>query len=46
MKFVPEGPIDIKSILAQVMAWRRQAITWTNTDPVSWRIYAVLGEMS
>ena len=22
---------------------RRQAITWTNDDPVHWRIYAVLG---
>ena len=25
-------------------AVRRQAITWTNADPVSWRIYAGLGE--
>ena len=25
---------------------RRQAITLTNADPVRWRIYAVLGEMS
>ena len=24
---------------------RRQAITWTNADPVHWRIYAALGEM-
>ena len=24
------------------MAWR-QAITWTNADPVYWRIYAALG---
>ena len=22
---------------------RRQAITWTNTDPVHWRLYAALG---
>ena len=22
---------------------RRQAITWTNADPVDWRIYAALG---
>ena len=45
MKFVPEGPIDIKSVLAQVMAWRRQSTSHylTNTDPVSWRIYAALG---
>ena len=25
---------------------RRQVITWTNADPVDWRIYAVLGGMS
>ena len=23
-----------------------QAITWTNADPIHWRIYAALGEMS
>ena len=22
--------------------YRRQAITWTNADPIHWRIYAVL----
>ena len=26
--------------------YRRQAITLTNDDPVHWRIYAALGEMS
>ena len=36
------GLIDNKSALVQVMAWR-QAITWTNDDPVQWRIYAALG---
>ena len=25
---------------------RRQAIIWTNADPIQWRIYAALGEMS
>ena len=25
---------------------RRQAIIWTNADPVRWRIYATQGEMS
>ena len=25
---------------------RRQAIIWTNADPIHWRIYAALGEMS
>ena len=26
------------------MSYRRQAIIWTNADPVHWRIYAALGE--
>ena len=25
---------------------RRQAINWTNDDPVHWRVYAALREMS
>ena len=38
LKFVPtEGPISNKS------ANRRQAIFWTNADPVHWHIYAALG---
>ena len=37
-----KGPIDNKSALVQVMAWR-QAITLTNADPVPCRIYAELG---
>ena len=42
LKFVPKGPIDDKSALVH---WsnRRQAITWTNADPVHRRIYAALG---
>ena len=39
-------PIDNKSVLVQVMAWRiwrQAAITWTNDGPVHWRIYAALG---
>ena len=41
LKFVPKGPIDNESALGQEMAWRRrrQAITWTNADPVHWHIY-------
>ena len=37
------GPIDHKSTLARVMAWRL-AISWTYADPVHWYIYAVPGE--
>ena len=33
LKFVPNGLINNKSAL----------VTWTNADPVPWRIYAVLG---
>ena len=40
--YAPRSPIDNKPALVQVMA-RRQAITWTNDDPVQWRIYAALG---
>ena len=39
--FVPEGPIDIKPALVQVMAWH---IIWTNIEPFHWRIYAALWE--
>ena len=43
-KFVPDGPIDKQSIgLDNALAPnRRQAIIWTNADPINWRIYAVL----
>ena len=40
--YAPRSPTDNKPALVQVMA-RRQAITWTNDDPVQWRIYAALG---
>ena len=43
--FDSKDPIDINPPLAQVMTWR-QAITWTNADPVYRRIDALLGEMS
>ena len=48
LKFVPNDLIDNTSALIQVMAWcqRRQAITWSNDDPVYWCIYVALGEMS
>ena len=43
-KIVPKCPIDNKSALVHVMACRRigrrQAITWTNANPVHRRIYA------
>ena len=42
LKFVPEGPIDIGSGNGLVPNGR-QAINSSNTDPVFWRIYAVLG---
>ena len=44
LKFVPRSPINNKAALVQVMAWRRTGdITWTNDDPVHWRIYAAVG---
>ena len=42
LKSVPKCSIDNKPALVQVMAWR-QAITWSNADPVYRRIYAALG---
>ena len=39
MKIVPKGAIDDNQALAN----RRQAIIWTNADPIIWRIYAALG---
>ena len=39
---VSKGPIDSKSTLVQLMAWR-QVITWTNDDPVIWHTYASPG---
>ena len=47
LKFVPKGPIDKKSTLVWVMAWRwtgnKPNIIWPNADPVHRRIYAALG---
>ena len=43
---VLRSPSDNKPSLVQVMAWRqhrRQAITWTNDNPVHRRTYAALG---
>ena len=47
LKVIPKGPIDNKSVLLHVMAWRpnsRQGVIWTNADQVHWRIYAALGK--
>ena len=41
LKFVPKGQIDKMSALVEgLTASRGQAITWTNDDPVQWRICA------
>ena len=43
---VPVGAIDRRSQMVQVNGLapnRRQAITWTNVDPVQWRMCAALG---
>ena len=42
LKFVAKSPIGNKPALVEVMDWR-QAITWTNDNPVHWCIYAALG---
>ena len=42
MKIVPKGPIDNGSGNGSAPN-RQQAITWSNTDPVHWRLYAALG---
>ena len=45
-----KGPINNKSALVQVMSWRRPVdkpcISWTNADPIRWRIYATQGGIS
>ena len=46
LNFVPYGPIDYKSALVQIMAWRRirlQAIILTYDGLVHWLIHAFLG---
>ena len=44
MKFVSKIPIEYASIGSGngLAPNRRQAITWTNAEPVHWRIYAAL----
>ena len=34
-KFVPNGTINIIPTLVQIMAWRRQAIIWTNYGKIA-----------
>ena len=41
LKFVLNGPIN--NIPAMVQPGRRQAIIWTDVDPIQRRIYASLG---
>ena len=41
LNFVLEGPIDNKSAVVKIMAWRRMLCT--NADPIYWHIYATLG---
>ena len=44
LKFVPKGAINNIPALVQIMApIRRQAIIWTNADPVHWHIYVASG---
>ena len=47
LKYVPRSPIDNKPVIGSgngLAPSRRQSITWTNDDPVYWRMYAALGE--
>ena len=39
LKFVSKGPVNNIPALVQI---RRQDISWTNPDPVRWRIYVAL----
>ena len=43
LTLVPKFPIDNKQALVQIMAWRLQAIIWTNDGQVYRGIYASLG---
>ena len=46
LKFVPKSLIDYKASIGSgngLVPNRRQAIAWTNDDPVHWHIYAALG---
>ena len=48
LKFIPNGPIEYKSALVQVVAWHRPGekplITRINADPIHRRIYTAPGE--
>ena len=44
LKFIPKGLIDNIGSSNGLAARRRQAITWSNADPVSWCTYVALGE--
>ena len=46
MKLVPKGPNGQYANIGSgddMASNRRQAITWGISDPIHWRIYAVLG---
>ena len=43
LKFVTKGPIVNSPALVQIMAWCREAISWTQDVLSGWRIYASLG---
>ena len=44
LKFIPKCLIGNKLALDHIIKPnRRQAITWTNADPIHWRIYEALG---
>ena len=46
LNLIPKGPLDNKPALFldnSLSPNRRQAIIWTNADPIYWRIYAELG---
>ena len=47
--FFPKDPFDNNPSIGLdngLTPNRRQAIIWTNADPIQWRIYAAQGEMS
>ena len=46
LKFVPKGPIHSIGLDNGSAPNRRQAIIWTNPDPIHWRLYAALREMN
>ena len=46
LKFVPKSPINNTPAFGSdngLAPTTRQAIIWTNVDPIHWRIYAALG---